>query len=91
MLKHNKYLKKVLKEMCKRVGADYDKIDFKKDDWFSKYEWTEKEQDNFEGWLVGYLQRNKKAREKMMNIPAKAFSKKIAVNFIFAYGWKLKM
>ena len=48
-------LKEILTEMCRRVGADYDKIDFKKEGWFRDYTWTEEEQEDFHQWLGNKL------------------------------------
>jgi len=86
----NKYMKRILKEMCKRVGVKYDNIDFAKSNWFLKYEWTQKEQDEFCNWLTNYLQKNEKARDSIMRIPAKKLSEDASRYFIYQYGWKLK-
>jgi len=88
----NKYLEEVLKEMCSRVGADFDKINFKEDGWFMKYSWTEDEEADFKKWLANYL----KDRKAMMSLyqsstTNKYFREKAADAFIFNYGWKLKL
>ena len=45
MKKFGKHLTVVLKKMCKMVKADLEKINFKKENWFWDYTWTEKEQE----------------------------------------------
>ena len=88
--KFSKYLVIILKEMCKRVGADYEDIYFSKEGWFSKYEWTEKEYDDFKDWLVNYLYKNNEARKAIMEYPCKPKKriKKVVDMFGLCYGWK---
>lgn len=88
------YLEEIIREMCKRVGANFDDIIFKDKEnlWFHKYEWIEEEQKDFENWLVDFFRANKGAREELMETPSK--DKKIIEGtvrmFILNYGWKLK-
>lgn len=91
-LKDMKETVKILKEMCKRVKADYSKINFKKRDWFSKHSWTEVEQDKFKEWMVRYLMKNAKARNEVMAYPIKnkEMIEKTVGMFVFNYGWKLE-
>jgi hypothetical protein len=88
----NEYFAHVIKEMCNRVGADYDKLDPKKEDWYLEYSWTEKEQDDFKEWVVDYLYRSTGARKAILNFPLKNKTKiRKAVDwFLFDYGWTLK-
>lgn len=82
----------ILKEMCKRVGADYDKINFKEDSWYSKYEWDIEEEEKFIKWLIDYLHNTYGARKELLYYNGK--NKKIIVkavrDFTFNYGWKYK-
>ena len=83
----------VLKEMCKRVNADYNKMDFKKPNWFLDYSWTEEEEKEFSGWLIKQLNRDEELRQELMdNFSWKDEKrlKKVADEFVFNYGWKLK-
>ena len=82
-------LQAVLREMCTRVGADYDSTDFSNPEWYTKYEWTEQEENQFEDWIVNYLYKNTKARREIMNsqIKKKSYLKKVAREFTFQYGW----
>ncbi len=88
----DKYLVVVLKEMCKRVNAPYDQIDFQQKDWFSKYEWTMDEQADFNEWLVAYLYTNTQARKALLEVPirTKRHIKKAADMFLFQFGWRFK-
>lgn len=85
-------LQTVLKEMCNRVGADYDSIDFSNELWYSKYEWTIQEEKQFEKWMIDYLYKNTKARKELMNcsyLKKKSYLEKVAREFTFQYGWSL--
>jgi len=88
----NKYLKEILIEMCKRVNAKYEDIDFKKEQWFLEYEWTNEEETSFINWLVDYMKQNKEARDTLMMFPRnnKRDLERFANSFIFNYGWKYK-
>lgn len=93
MPKHSKHLQIILTKMCKMVGVSYDKVDFKKKDWFLKYSWTEKEQEKFRLWLAKYLLEHKEARDEIMEFPAKDKKDIERVTFwsVYTYGWKLKV
>jgi hypothetical protein len=87
------YINKILKEMCNIVHANPKKIDFKKEDWFYKHEWTEAQQDKFKSWLIKLLKTNGDARRQLMAHPSLHSDKdleKFANMFIFNYGWKTK-
>ena len=89
---HSKHLKVILKEMCKRVGADYDKVNFKKAEWFMDYRWTDIEQESFMNWLIKYLKNNSEARKEILSMPSQSNKKhleKCAMMFIFDYGWAI--
>lgn len=66
-----KHTKIILKEMCKRVKAKYNKMKFDKPDWFMKYSWTESQQDDFALWMHDYLMNNPEARREIMAFPRK--------------------
>jgi len=85
-----KYVREILKEMCQTVGANYDDIDFKDDNWFLKHSWTQDEEDKFKKWLISYLTTNTPARNEVMQFPIKrkASIKKVAEEFVWNYGWK---
>ena len=82
-------LKTILNEMCSRVNANPEEIDFKSSDWYLKYTWTEEEQDDFIKWLADFLHTNNKAR-KLFNIIGKSKKrcKHGAMLFVSNYGWK---
>ena len=82
-------LKTILNEMCSRVGANPEEIDFKSSDWYLKYTWTEEEQADFIKWLADFLHTNNKAR-KLFNIigSSKKSCNHGAMLFNLYYGWK---
>ena len=88
----NKYIKEILLKQCKIVKADYNKIDFKKEDWYWDYRWTEQQELEFKLWLIDYIKTNKEARNELMTIPSnnKHFLNKFADQFSLNYGWKTK-
>lgn len=79
--------------MCSYVGANYNDIDFQKENWFLDYEWSTKDSDDFSTWLVNYLKKNSKARRELMSFPSTRVRaiQKFASHFIFNYGWKDKL
>ena len=86
----NEYLINILKEMCLRVGAYYDKIDFKSNDWYLQYFWNEEEEKDFVNWLSDYLYNNTKARNSLVTFPRKnkKETRKVAEEFVWNYGWR---
>ncbi|MDD2260252.1 MAG: hypothetical protein PHO87_04560 [Acholeplasmataceae bacterium] len=82
-------LKTILNEMCLRVNANPEEIDFKSKDWYLKHTWTIKEQDDFIKWLADFLYTNKKAR-KLFNMfsSSKKSCNHGAMFFVSDYGWK---
>jgi hypothetical protein len=85
----NEELKTILNEMCLRVNANPEEIDFKSKDWYLKHTWTIKEQDDFIKWLADFLYTNKKAR-KLFNMfsSSKKSCNQVAMFFVSDYGWK---
>lgn len=87
----SKYLKLILEEMCQRVGADFEKIDFKKPTWFQDYVWTQEVENDFKEWLTKFLEKNKEARTELVAFPfLKNSVEKFSDEFITMYGWKIK-
>lgn len=84
--------KVLLREMCKRVGANPNEIDFSQSDWYTEYTWTENQEFDFKDWIIDYLTKNKAALSEISNSSSisKKRIEKIAVEFIFMYGWKVK-
>ena len=88
----NEYLIIILKEMCNRVNANYDEIDFNSDRWYLLYSWTELEEDDFIDWMIKFFQKNKKATKVLFkyNTYTKKVFKQAAEEFVWNYGWKIK-
>lgn len=84
------YLTEILTKMCESVGADIDKIDFKKPMWFTEYTWSKEAEGSFLNWLTDYFYDNKKARIELLKNHSrnKQFCRKAAEQFVFNYGWK---
>jgi len=84
-----KHLIIILTEMCKRVGTDFNKINFKKERWFMEYSWTQEQEDDFTNWFSEYLYKNKEARQEFLSYPIKDKKRCIqaAKEFVFNYGW----
>lgn len=89
--KFGKHLEIIMKEMCKRVHQDYNKMDFSIPEWFYKNRWNEEEQKSFADWLTKYLMDNSEARTEIMQFPRKDIKavEKVVTWFIFNYGWRL--
>jgi len=87
-----KNLTVILKEMCGRVGADFENMDFKKENWFHDYSWTEAEQSGFRDWLTHYLLNNKEARMELLSFHTKDKKRcrKAAEEWVWNYGWKTR-
>jgi hypothetical protein len=84
-----KYLKYVLKKLCKMVGAKYSDIDFKEPQWFMKHTWTREKENIFMKWMVDYLHGNTKARKEITTCGKNKRCIEQAVEwFLFNYGWK---
>jgi len=75
----------VLKEMCKRVGADYDTIDFSQDGWYLDHEWTIDEEKDFINWLADKMVKWKYVSKKGFG---KYTPKYQAEKAIWGYSWK---
>lgn len=85
------HLKFILTEMCNRVGAVYENIDFRAEDWYTQYQWTPEEEENYIQWLTQELQTNKPIR-KAFRLPSRSheYVEKNARFFVGVYGWKTK-
>jgi len=87
----SKHLKIVLTKMCNIVGAEYDNVDFMKNDWYWGYSWTQKQEDYYRKWLVKYLYNSKIARKEMMEYSGKdkKYIERFVNFFVMNYGWKI--
>ena len=85
-------LTKVLKEMCRRVGADFNKMNFRSNNWFRKYSWTEQEQEDFKEWMCKLLKGSRQARNELLEHPInqKRHIEKAVDFFVFDYGWTIR-
>ena len=85
-------LKPVLTKMCEYVNANPEEIEWRneEDPYFWKYEWTQKQEQDFINWLADYLYNNKEARNAIMEYPRKnkKICRRVAEFFVWNYGWK---
>ena len=90
--KMGKHLEFILRDMCSRVGAKFNKIDFKKPNWFMDYTWTQKQEDEFAKWMGDYLYTHKEAQDEVLasRISTKKLMSKAVMMFLFDYGWSIK-
>jgi len=88
----NEHLQTILRKMCDVVGADAEKVDFGKHDWYTDYEWTMDEGKEFREWMIDYLYNDNKARKSMckVNKKTKKHLGRVADEFCFQYGWKYR-
>jgi len=83
----------ILKEMCDRVGADFEKVKFYKDNWFWEYGWTGEEARDFKEWFKNYLKEDREASDLFLgffNSRNERYLNRLANTFLLQYGWKLR-
>ena len=92
-IKFEELLKIIMTEMCNRVNADYNTLDFKDNDnpYFMKYSWTEKEQDNFKDWMIKLFKENKNYYKLFVAFPRITKIEKAVNFFVDNHGWKTKI
>jgi len=85
----------ILTEMCERVGANYDEIDFKEDGWYHKYKWTNEEEEDFKKWMINYLYHHPERQRDILTGYAYYHRPKYNIKdylrgFFFNYTWANK-
>jgi len=89
---HGVYLTGILTEMCRRVDANYEDINFNKDKWYNDYSWSRVEQDKFLEWLSRHL-LSMGPRRELCKYPSLVRSKKdrdkFAEQFASQFCWQL--
>ena len=80
----------VLREMCGRVGANYDEVDFDKDGWWLERSWPSDQEEDFKSWLEDHLKKSSAARNALMSTPLDyaRSRRRFADMFLLSYGWK---
>lgn len=90
---HGVFLTDILTEMCSRVGANYDEIDFSKDQWYLDYSWTNKEQEMFIDWFAKFL-KNRGPRNELCKYPSLVRTlderARFARQFVNEFGWRVE-
>ena len=85
--------RRVLLEMCRRVGVKFNEIDFSDEYWYETCSWSEDDQSDFVRWLADELMEDKNLREDLLERPHHLTydrALKAAQEFVFNYGWKIK-
>jgi len=89
---HGVYLTDILTEMCRRVGVEYDDVDFSEDEWYLKHSWKQKDKDMFIEWFAKYL-RNMGPRRELCQYPSLVRTKEERVKFaeklVDQFSWKI--
>lgn len=85
----HEYIETALKEMCSRVNAKYEDVDFQENWWFMNYSWTKEQEDDYLKWLTNYL-KPIKVRSVFTDFPRIYKEDKVASWFVLNYGWKTK-
>lgn len=93
--KDNNYeieLEYIFREMCNRVGTDFDKLDMDKEDWADDHSWKMEDEIEFQVWLYNYLVNNYAAFKAVQSLPYIDSDKiaKVVRNFCLFYGWALE-
>jgi len=90
----NESMKYVLEKMCTYVGANYEDIDFQKNNWYWDYSWTQEQEENFCDWLINKIINNAKIRKEITTLhskPSKKRAKETVMWFNLMWGWKTKL
>ena len=82
--------KEILKEMCRRVGANYELFDFACPNWFRKHSWTAGEEQEFILWLADFLEEKKYFRKGAKGRFGMRSAEYEAQKFNCYCGWKTR-
>ncbi len=87
----NKFWEMYFKKICFIVMADYDKINFYNDDWYNKYSWNAKQEEEAIDWLFLFLtDKNNRYLIPFVTGKKKTSDKKLRIfveEFVFNFGW----
>ena len=89
------HLAVILTEMCDRVGAPTKAMWFKGEErhpnydnkWYTRYTWTNEEQEEFINWTAEYLRNNLEARKELGHRCTIRKTKKACREWIEALVW----
>ena len=86
------HLNILLNTMCMVVGADYNSIDMKEDNWYFKHTWDEETEKEFKLWMIDYLHKIKPAQRELYDrsYMKKDDCEKAVDMFMLSYGWCYK-
>lgn len=72
----------ILRELCNRVGVQFETFDFTQDNWFQKYVWSPEQEHDFILWLARFLIDHNYVRPRWKQAVHEA--QKLEMQF----GWK---
>lgn len=81
----------ILMKMCEFADADFDKVDFKADEWYLKHTWTRGQETKFIKWLAKLIKKDNKVRFEITTLPYRPSMKScmdVAFWFNMTWGWK---
>lgn len=83
----------VLQKLLDVVDAgNVDDFDFKKDNWYRDYTWTEEQEGEFIQWLAKFLKKHKyspkRGRRHYPDGTSRSIAEHDARKIVFNYGWK---
>jgi hypothetical protein len=99
----NPEIERIVREMCRRVGADFDTLDFEeegkydsdkkewiKKPWYMQHEWTLEEEADFKVWLMEELKHPSVKNAVGCVATDKQSRKTAAMWFLVSHGWSTK-
>ena len=84
----------ILKKQCDVIKVDVNKIKFT-NNWYSKFSWTEDQQNKFKTWFIKYLYGNLKRTREIATSPRAIYKSKKHIADLWSWwnlqwGWKTK-
>ena len=88
-----KELRHVFEKMFSYVDVNMDDVDMTQDGWYTLYEWTPEQEEDFKIWFAKELKSNNELRKqaKLPYRPNKYMIEKTINSFILMWGWKTKL
>jgi len=86
----DKELDLILKNLFYKVNAKFEPKKVMVDDWFLKYWWTSKEEEEYRSWLYKLLVQNRKLRDfflKTTSVRSRKTYKNAVEQFTNNFGW----
>jgi len=86
---HEYPMSMILQKMCRKVGANYYKINFSSNDWYRQHQWLREEEEEFQIWMTEFLKRKDvRGHFRLNSRTTKKERSKVAHDFTWNHGWK---